>query len=607
MRLLALATIASFLAFAQAADSDQKKIRVSGRVLSTAGEPVRKATVRLQRGGVQIVMRGPGAPTPPGTYVETTGDQGDFQFEDVEPGAYQLQAERSGFVPQFYGARLPNTSGTPLTVREGDKLGGLEIRMVPQAVITGRVFDQDGDPVAGIEVRAYRYVYAGGQRQLRAEGTGGTTDDQGLFRISSLAPGRYYVRADVRQTAPRAETSVTTYFPNALDVRSAAALDLTPGAEFGGVNVRLRRERVFSIRGIVRNLDTGAVAANAAVMVLPPDSAASDPLAGPGALFLSETRTDREGRFELRGLPRGVYTLFANLGGAITITGGGGGNTMMMVRMATPGLNSAALTDPPASGRMEVTLDNEDLEIVLPISAGRDIVGRLRVENGLLADLLKDAPQPPAAPPGLLLPPIGPGPLGLMLMPAQGLSINSPVTRIEPDGTFRLSGAAPARYFLQLNGLPQGYYVKAVWLNGQDVTRAPLELTAGGGGQLEITVAKGTGEITGVVADSQGRSLAGVRVSLWPRTPDRSNASGGIRTATTDQNGALRFANIPPGDYFVSAFEDLPDPGLAQYPDFLTSLAAESTGAKLEPHGSVSVTPRLISREKIQAAVANLP
>jgi protocatechuate 3,4-dioxygenase beta subunit len=100
--------------------------------------------------------------------------------------------------------------------------------MTPQGVIIGRVIDQDGDPIANAQIAVARYGYDGGRRTLIPAGAGlapgaaaganadpaaqaaaaqallggggQTTDDQGSFRIVTLAPGRYYVSADPRPT-----------------------------------------------------------------------------------------------------------------------------------------------------------------------------------------------------------------------------------------------------------------------------------------------------------------------------------------------------------------------------------------------------------------------
>ena len=59
--------------------------------------------------------------------------------------------------------------------------------------------------------------------------------------------------------------------------------------------------------------------------------------------------------------------------------------------------------------------------------------------------------------------------------------------------------------------------------------------------------AQATGSITGKVADAQGAVLPGATVTA-------SGALGrGLRTAQTDATGAYRFADLPPGDYTVSA------------------------------------------------------
>ena len=55
------------------------------------------------------------------------------------------------------------------------------------------------------------------------------------------------------------------------------------------------------------------------------------------------------------------------------------------------------------------------------------------------------------------------------------------------------------------------------------------------------------GRLSGTVADTQGKALAGATVTL------NSDASDQKRTATTDKKGAYRFDDVPTGSYQVSA------------------------------------------------------
>jgi hypothetical protein len=55
------------------------------------------------------------------------------------------------------------------------------------------------------------------------------------------------------------------------------------------------------------------------------------------------------------------------------------------------------------------------------------------------------------------------------------------------------------------------------------------------------------GRLSGTVADTQGKGLAGATVTLSSDTSDLK------RTATTDKKGAYRFDDVPTGQYQVSA------------------------------------------------------
>ena len=613
-------------------DADKKKVRVEGRVISLNGETVRKATVRLQpSGGIQLA--GPAGSQnnqPPSTYSETSDESGKFVFEDVAPGRYTLTSEKTGFVTQRYGARSDGSPGTPLALESGNELKDIAIQMTPQAVIAGRVSDQDGDPVANIPVSVFRYGYSNGRRTLTPGGGpvalggrigpigpggpgGAVTDDQGNFRIGNLSPGRYYLSADPRANGPMPAlqqerpgrngaapqaNDVTTFYPNALEAKSASPVDVAAGGEIRGIEIRLRKERTFSIRGKAVDTTIGGPATNAYVLVVPPDSTA----VGPAALS-NVARTSADGSFEIRNLLPGTHVIQGSAGGTLTIASGGG-QGVMMVRMA-PGGPGAPETG--ATGRIEVTVSDSDLTgVVLQLTGGAEISGSIKMEEGDLKDWLQPAQQSQNAPPGM--PPLlGPGTRSIRLSTTEGISVSAPAAQFNTDGTFQLKGVAPSKYFIQVNGLPQGTYVKSMRFGGQDVTRAPLDLTAGGGGSLELVLSPKAADVTGVVLNDKGEPVQGVPVTVWPKIPDRGSAANGIKSANTDQNGSFKITGLAPGDYYAAAWDDVPEAGLAQNPDFLAQFASDDTAVKLEESAQQNATVKLITREKIVAGAAKIP
>lgn len=68
--------------------------------------------------------------------------------------------------------------------------------MTQPGVIAGRLTSPEGEPVANFRVSAGGWAFTGGERQLQIQGTNGTSDDTGAFRISGLAPGQYFVYAE---------------------------------------------------------------------------------------------------------------------------------------------------------------------------------------------------------------------------------------------------------------------------------------------------------------------------------------------------------------------------------------------------------------------------
>jgi len=211
------------------ATQDSSKAYISGAVLRAGdGTPVRKATVTLRpvAGTVNAAGTGNGA-LPPAALGQgqqqqqqggrggqqqqggrgdgpqggngpqnqvTTGEDGTFEFLNVNPGQYQVAVDREGYISQEYGQRTWNGRGTPITIASGQRLASLSIQLVPAGTIAGKIVDERGDAVPRAQVQALTYQYQNGVRTLvtsRQE----MTNDLGEYRLYWLTSGDYYISA----------------------------------------------------------------------------------------------------------------------------------------------------------------------------------------------------------------------------------------------------------------------------------------------------------------------------------------------------------------------------------------------------------------------------
>src|SRR5437867_7290183 len=91
----------------------------------------------------------------------------------------------TGFVSAEYGVRDFMQSGTTITLEARQRLGDLQLRMTPNGVITGRIVDEDGEPMAYLQVEAMLSRYSQGRKQLVTYGSA-STNDLGEYRIFGL-------------------------------------------------------------------------------------------------------------------------------------------------------------------------------------------------------------------------------------------------------------------------------------------------------------------------------------------------------------------------------------------------------------------------------------
>src|SRR2546426_3445302 len=237
--------------------ADQEPAAIEGRVLNVlTGEPIRKVNLTL------TVSGGASAGTaPPQSTTAVSDAEGKFRFEKLEAERYMLSADKTGFVRQQYGARTGQLGpGTALTLGAGERLTNLDFKLTPQAVIAGKVLDEDGEPLAGVMIQVLRKT-AYSNRPMGVMGM--SSNDVGEFRIANLAPGKYILRAEYRRNmfgqAPHVEGTdadgvddyVPTFHPGSTDPQGAVPISLTAGQELSGIIVRLHRAAGYRIRGKV--------------------------------------------------------------------------------------------------------------------------------------------------------------------------------------------------------------------------------------------------------------------------------------------------------------------------------------------------------------------
>lgn len=521
---------------------------LSGRVVSAAsGLPV---------SGALVWARDPGA-------FRRTGADGGYKMSAVSGRELSIAAAAAG----FYKGR------SSWAVKAGEKRAPT-VALEPAFTAAGVVVDEQGKPVAGVEVKAR--IHPGARAMDRWDSRGSArTSAAGRFRIPGLAGGVAHQMRLTRKGYAPATTDVPPAEPG------------SPGTGGGDLRIVLRKGRTASGR-VVDSADKPVAGAWVVLELEPSGGMMIRMMSDSGDSGRFEAVTDASGRFELPDVPAGTFQLLAGGSGyaPITVPGlavpvGGGATdlgTVVLVRGVTL---EGYVTDPkgrPIEGaRISVEESNANPMMSRPRPPEESPVltaadGFFRIADRRAGELLdveaRRAGYAKGGAPGVQVP--SEQPVRIVLQPSsavEGRAVDSdgkPVagaqvmliadapaglgrgfvmfssdsikeTRSGDEGSFRIEDVPPGTYQLKATASGRqaadrsGLEVRS----GQDLTGVEIVLTAGG-------------IVEGRVLSS-GRPVAGARIEV-AEAAVLGTSRMLIRAGTSsDGDGYYRLDGVAPG------------------------------------------------------------
>lgn len=540
---------------------------ISGKVLAAEGGPVRKAAVFLLWNG-----------TPRSTATAITDGAGQFRFDALPPGDYDLRSSREGFGSAVFGATEGSLIGKPIRLASGEQRSGIVLTLVRAASIAGVVRDVDGEPLPGADVQVYKEGFPRGTRSLFPR-MSARANDKGEYRISNLEPGKFYIAANHRQNLHMRGTGnsesvgyVRQFYGGATEWKQSTPVAVASGAQLRGIDFQLTETRMFPLRGRVvgvpdevadaaeamrsrRGSGGYAIAGGNAPQghVMLQLRSATD--LGDGQPFAGTGTTPPEYRFEFQPAPPGrhVITASVNVGEKLYV------------------------------GMQEVDTSRDAGEITVALTPAVQLRGTLSVE-------------------GDGAPPVTSMTVTLTSGDTSG-AFSGPrafSAKADSEGKFAFPSVPPGAWDIGVNPPIRGGYVKAMRLGEQDVLTEEMLIGTETPPALNVVVSSRGARVEGEVDDELAKDRR-LPVMLAPVGKFREVMS--FYTTVMSDKGKFQAIGITPGKYVLFAFEPTATATDMRNPDLVDKLAELGTKLEIAEGAVIQARPKLIRAPQIEEAL----
>lgn len=531
---------------------------IQGRVVdSQTGVPIARAHVRV-------------IPAPdPSNALVTTDDSGTFAFRSLAAGSYMLDAEKAPYLAARYPEAGKTVRGMTkrLTLGDGESLPSITIPMSRGSVIAGRVLDANGEALEFANVQLLALPPSGHGRPMQRGGAG--TNDLGEFRMAHLDAGKYLVLVVPRNNGVPdlgvpgdvvAAQPLPTFFPGVASVDQAQPITIRRGESVTGLEITIVESFAAVVSGTIVDASGQPVACCGGISVRP---IVNDmPLFGGSGAAIRP-----DGTFRVRLAP-GEYELSVNL-----VPRGVGG------------------PPPPGSerlGRTQISVGADLSNVTIVVGGGAKVSGRV---------VLDGAGTPPAVPAN---PNIN---LVSLASPQDGRMCRAGRLELTPELTFTIDGVF-GTCIPRASGNVGGWTVKSIQYRGKEMLDLPVAFEPGQQlRDVRVVLSDKHTELALRVTDDGGAPTRDFVALVFSADRTRwTEGSSSVRmtfpppaspraTATADAPRPLTMNNLPAGDYFAIAIDDIASDGW-QDPGLLEKIAYAATHVSLADGSPAEVSLR---------------
>jgi hypothetical protein len=506
--------------------SDQSPRTVRGTVVnSVTGEPISRALVQIG-----------------GQYAILTDHDGHFEFNGVSLPGIPPWAMKPGYFSQdrfnrFFAATNDNGASPAATE--------IIVKLTPEAIVSGTVTGQDGNPIEGIPVQLKTLLTQDGLARWRPR-MQTRTNAEGQYRFAELEAGKYIVTTGFHIEGLADSQAASGYIPSRYppaggsSSTSETAMVVKPG-DHDVADLTPEMEKLFPVTGTIAGYgESRGVGFRV--------ETASGEEFSPNARF-----TPRTGEFRLM-LPGGSYRVTAT---AYMRQGPMEATREVTVPQAPVGGVSFTM-EPYANIPVEIEVDS-----VNQPSNGTGQVDAVPTPDNFGGNISLTSATGEGFTPFLSARPLGSGD--------------------SQSGPLVIDNVSPGSYVLRAEP-PSPWYVASASCGGVDLTHEELAIGGGSVGcSIRVVLRNDSGSAHVTVRDSAQNTASGMPRQLYVYAVPMGNLAQPI-VNLNQQNGDYSADGLAPGRYLVLALDhrvDLPyrDPeAMRAYTEFGQEISVTANG-----------------------------